>query len=454
MSSDELPPPPSYKDSEFYPSDQDSDIEKGNTARSQINNNISITPTCMEQLPSISSVTPNDELRGSNGNSRARCSQGYRCDNDDSSLEGAVAPCSGIKNINNLGRVRGNRPLSDSSNMSDVNIDPMVSDGWKRNSLLLPEGFRAPRGPDECISPSEHDSSSSFPDPPSPFRSQSPIPQEEPEKNSRMQHEKTLIIPPPRLSPFMDTETESSDNDDSPLLQEHLNPTKRQSPPDSVSGDIRFVSPDLRKNNQRSRDNLSDVSARQKDKDVRLPLLSIRMDSFDNPSGRSSPVKVYPSRESVKATRSFGEASDDTNNIGSPDSPYYRDAFDRNAFYFPEQTSVKTANGNEDLTAVDTMPPTQQQKSAPKSKKKRKFRSTNKNYPICLAVSFTTMLCMNPPVGVVAVFLSYLAWKAFDRDDEKTGQVLANFAFYVSIAGILTTMILVITLLYQTTIGF
>ena len=90
-----------------------------------------------------------------------------------------------------------------------------------------------------------------------------------------------------------------------------------------------------------------------------------------------------------------------------------------------------------------------------KPTKKRRFKHLrDRHYPICIAVSFATMLCINPPIGFVAVVFSYLSWKAYDRGDERTGFILARSALYTSLAGIIFTMTVVITTLYQTTIGF
>ncbi|XP_064646662.1 uncharacterized protein LOC135499677 [Lineus longissimus] len=213
--------------------------------------------------------------------------------------------------------------------------------------------------------------------------------------------------------------------------------------------------------------------------DVRLPLLKIssdpresrksrdRLNKQDSKSDTRSSNELYDVRldrdGSYPAEAEITVSNDDLS-VSNPDIPNavhtgnaigYADSCDSDSRRVGLANNKRNTPGNstwrpgetEDPDAVDTMP-----KERKKSRLKKPFRS--RSYPICIAVSFTTMLCINPPIGVVAVFLSYLSWKAYDKGDKTAGYCLARLSLYVSIAGIVTTMTLVITILYQTTIGF
>jgi hypothetical protein len=217
------------------------------------------------------------------------------------------------------------------------------------------------------------------------------------------------------------------------------------------------------------------------DTDVRLPLLKISSDPRESRQSRKSRERLNK-QDSKSDTRSSPElydvrlgrdgsypaeaeitVSNDDLSISNPDIP--NEVHTGNAIGYAESCDSDsrrvTVNNKRDAAgkgpwrpgqtndadAVDTMP-----KERKKQRLKKPFRS--RSYPICIAVSFTTMLCINPPIGVVAVFLSYLSWKAYDKGDKTAGFCLARLSLYVSIAGIVTTMTLVITILYQTTIGF
>ena len=72
-----------------------------------------------------------------------------------------------------------------------------------------------------------------------------------------------------------------------------------------------------------------------------------------------------------------------------------------------------------------------------------------KHHETYAMISCIVTMCFNLPIGLIAFWFSCLANKNFQRGNNKRGDCLANVALFISMFGIVSALLLIITLVYK-----